>query len=104
MISRTYKKEEKRDNPHKVDARQIYNRDAVQIMHIILEPGQSLKPHKTPVDAVFYILEGTATVYIGDESEKFDADSLIESPKEIMHYISNEGSGTARIMVIKHRD
>lgn len=101
MITRSYKTEEVRVNPHKVDVRQLYNDSSAQIMHITLQPGESLKPHKTPVDVVFYVLEGTATVHIGDESEAFGSDTVIESPADIVHYLSNQGTVQTRVLVIK---
>lgn len=101
MISRSYKSEPLKDNPHQVDVRQLYNHASAQVMHITLQPGQTLKPHKTPVDVVFYILEGTPTIHIGDESHVFEKDTLIESPANILHYISNEGDVIARILVTK---
>jgi mannose-6-phosphate isomerase-like protein (cupin superfamily) len=101
MIARNYKKEEIKENPHKVDVRQLYNDPSAQIMHIILKHGESLKPHKTPVDVVFYILEGSPTVHVGEEAKIFEKDNLIESPANIVHFISNESKENARILVIK---
>ena len=101
MITRNYKSEEVRENPHKVDVRQLYNKESAQIMHITLKPGESLKPHKTPVDVAFYILEGIPTIHIGDESLEVNKDTIIESPAEILHYISNDTRDFARILVIK---
>ncbi len=99
MISRHFKTEANKENLHKVEVRQMYNDSSAQIMHISLKPGESLKPHKTPVDVVFYILEGLPTIHIGDESVKFGQDSVI--PADIPHYISNEESTNARFLVIK---
>jgi mannose-6-phosphate isomerase-like protein (cupin superfamily) len=101
MISKKYFSEEIRDNPHKVDVRQLYNHPSAQIMHITLKPGESLKPHKTPVDVVFYVVEGSPSVHIGDETEVFEKDTLIESPANILHFISNPGQNIARVLVIK---
>ena len=101
MKSRNYKTEPLKENPHKVDVRQLYDDASAQVMHITLKPGETLKPHKTPVDVVFYILEGIPTIHIGDESSVFEKDTLIESPANIVHYISNEGSTVARILVTK---
>ncbi len=101
MKSRNYKSEEIRENPHKVDVRQLYNDPSAQIMHISLKSGESLKPHLTPVDVVFYVLEGTPTVHIGEEAQVFEKDTLVESPAGILHYISNNSQGNARILVIK---
>ena len=101
MIARNYKKEPLKENPHKVDVRQLYNDSSAQVMHITLQPGETLKPHKTPVDVTFYILEGNPTIHIGEESQQFEKDTLIESPADIVHYISNEGQQQARILVTK---
>ena len=70
-------------------------------MHMTLQPGQSLKPHKTPVDVTFYVLEGKPTVLVGEETEQFEEGTLIESPAHIVHSLSNEGEQVARILVIK---
>ncbi|HYQ59369.1 MAG TPA: cupin domain-containing protein [Draconibacterium sp.] len=101
MITRSFKTEIPATNPHKVDVRQLYNPESALVMHITLQPGETLLPHKTPVDVIFYALEGTPTVHIGDESKKFERDTLIESPAKIKHYLSNERDVPARILVIK---
>jgi len=101
MISRNYKSEETRENPHKVDVRQMYNNSSAQVMHITLRPGESLKPHKTPVDVVFYVLEGTPLIQVGNETNEFEKDTLIESPAEIVHCISNKSKNDVRVLVIK---
>lgn len=90
-----------KDTPHKVDVRQMYSQPDAQAMHITLQPGEALKPHKTPVDVFFYILEGNPTVHIADESISYPKDTLVESPKDIVHYLSNEGTQVARILVVK---
>ena len=101
MITRNYKTEEGKENPHKVDLRQLYNDPSAQIMHITLKPGESLKSHKTPVDVVFYVLEGTPVVHIGDESKVIEKDTLVESPADIVHFISNESHDNIRVLVVK---
>lgn len=90
-----------KDTPHKVDVRNIYNHENAQVMHITLEPGESLKPHKTPVDVFFYILEGTPEVLIGEEQLEVRKDSIIESPKNIVHSLFNNSGQRARILVVK---
>ena len=101
MVTRNYLTEEVKENPHMVDVRKLYDKESAQIMHMTLKPGQSLKPHKTPVDVVFYILEGNATVQVGEEVMTFGPDTLVESPAFIVHCLSNEGTADTRIMVIK---
>ena len=101
MKTRNHKSEPLKDNPHKVDVRILYDDPTAQLVHISLHPGEALKPHKTPVDVCFYILEGSPTISIGNESETHEKDTLIESPANVVHYISNESHTLSRILVIK---
>jgi len=89
------------ENAHNVDARNLYNTTDAMITVITLKPGQSLKRHITPVDVAFYVLNGTGVIEIGDEKQKVTADTLVESPKDIMHCWYNESSEPLRFMIIK---
>ena len=88
-------------NPHGVDARMISDLESAQVVHITLEPGESLKKHITPVDVVFYVLEGRGMVEIGDERQEVGRDTLIESPARVPHRWSNQSNGKLRILVVK---
>ncbi len=88
-------------NPHGVDARGLSDKENAQVVHITLQPGEALKKHITPVDVVFYVLEGQGVVEIGEERAVVEADTLIESPAKIAHRWINESHGRLRILVIK---
>lgn len=92
---------QKEKTPHMVDVRKLYDKDSAQAVHIALQPGDSLKPHITPVDVFFYILEGTADVRVGDETLKVNKESLVESPKNIVHCLSNSSDKLTCILVVK---
>lgn len=89
------------ETPHKVDVRKLYDKDSAQAMHITLQPGEALKPHLTPVDAFFYVLEGTPEILVGKEKIEVSADCLVESPKDIVHCLYNKSENIARILVVK---
>ncbi|MCD6100923.1 MAG: cupin domain-containing protein [Candidatus Marinimicrobia bacterium] len=88
-------------NPHGVDARKLYDTEHAQVVHIILEPGEKLKKHLTPVDAIFYVLEGKGIVEIGNEKQAVGPDTLIDSPAKIPHCWYNESNDILRFLVIK---
>jgi mannose-6-phosphate isomerase-like protein (cupin superfamily) len=96
-----YQNQQIKDTPHKIDVREMYNKESAQAMLMALQPGESLKPHKTPVDVFFFVVEGTPTIHIGEESEVCEADTLVESPADIIHHISNASNRLARILVVK---
>ena len=91
----------KEETPHNVDVRKMYDKKSAQAVHITLQAGEALKPHITPVDVFFYVLEGTPTIQIGDQKGEVCEDCLVESPKNIVHCIYNYSSSTTRILVVK---
>ena len=89
------------ENPHHVDARKIYDTEHATAVVITLAPGESLKKHITPVDVLFYVLEGTGIVEIGDERAEVGKDHLVESPAKIPHRWINESDQTFKVLVVK---
>jgi quercetin dioxygenase-like cupin family protein len=89
--------EEKRISPL-----HIYDKEEGAIVHLTLQPDSTLPAHKTPVNVAFYVLEGTIRIDIGEESVEFGPDTIIESPKEIPHALTNTSTDRiARVLVIK---
>jgi len=90
-----------KNNVHQVDVRMLYNNESAQAVHMHLNPGESLKPHITPVDVFFFVIEGTPDVLIGEEKQRVATNSLVESPKDIVHCIYNNTDAIVRILVVK---
>lgn len=101
MITRKLSDTEILKTAHNVDVRQVYDTPDAVINVITLQPGQSLKRHITPVDVAFYVLSGKGVVEIGDEKREVGAETLVESPKDILHCWYNQSSEPLRFMVIK---
>lgn len=101
MIITHWKEQEIKATPHGVDVRQLYDKAVAQAMHILLQPGEQLKPHITPVDVFFFVIEGTPSVQIGDEIIQVLENSLVESPKNVVHCLFNRSDKPARILVVK---
>ncbi len=95
------KNAETMENPHKIRASNIYDKEVAQVVHLVLEPGEALKKHITPVDVIFYVLEGTGIIEIGDEKKEVGPDTLVDSPAKIPHCWYNESDGVFRVLVIK---
>lgn len=89
------------ENPHNIRATKIYDENNTTVVHMALEPGESLKPHKTPVNVFFYVLEGNPTIEVGEGKEKVLQDSIVDSPANIMHCVYNETDSVIRFLVVK---
>jgi mannose-6-phosphate isomerase-like protein (cupin superfamily) len=90
-----------KETTHKVDVRMLYDKDTAQAIHITLKPGENLKPHITPVDVFFFIIEGTPEILVGEEKQRVTANSIVESPKDIVHCIYNHSDQVVRVLVVK---
>lgn len=101
MEIRNFGYENNTPNPHGIQSKKMYDREEALIMHLLLKAGEGLKPHITPVDVVFYVLEGEPTILVGEEKIKVIKDDLIESPKDIVHSIYNETDHDVRVLVMK---
>lgn len=88
-------------NPHGVKTWKLYDTENALVVHLQLEPGEQLKPHITPVDVYFYVLEGTGVVLVGDEKKEVSAGTLVDSPANIIHCWYNESDAPVRILVNK---
>jgi len=88
-------------NAHNVDARNLYDTKDAMVTVINLKKGQALKKHITPVDVAFYVLKGEGIIEIGDEKISVSENTLIESPKDIMHCWYNKSDYDLVFMVIK---
>ncbi len=101
MIIRNHKEQSIIETPHQIEVKQLYDKLSAQVMHILLNPGEGLKPHKTPVDVFFYVLEGNPTIHIAEETVICCKDDLIESPADITHWITNQTEIISRVLVVK---
>jgi quercetin dioxygenase-like cupin family protein len=65
-----------------------------------LKPGQSQKPHShTGADKIYYVLEGSATVQIGDEEQVLGPGRIVLAPSEVVHGVRNDSSKPLSLLV-----
>ncbi|MDY6916153.1 MAG: cupin domain-containing protein [Candidatus Cloacimonadota bacterium] len=101
MKVKNFYDENKMNNPHGITSQKMYDMPEGLIMHLQLGAGEKLKPHITPVNVAFYVLEGNPTIMVGKEKQQMQPDDLVESPKDIVHCIYNETEKLVRVLVIK---
>ena len=101
MQSRNWKELKPVLNAGGIHGTKLYVAPEGEIVHLSLDPGAVLKAHTTPVNVAFYVLEGTATLQIGEKKLSFPVDTIVDSPKDIPHAVFNEGESQLRLLVIK---
>ena len=72
-----------------------------QTVNILLEPTSILPIHTTPVNVIFYVIEGRGIVQIGEEKIEVAAGSYIDRPADIPHGWENPFNEKLSVLVIK---
>jgi mannose-6-phosphate isomerase-like protein (cupin superfamily) len=85
-----------------VVARALYSAPEAMIVHIDIETGGFVKPHVTPIDMEYYVLEGRGLFSLGEESIEAGPGILIPNPRGVPHGIRNLGSGPLRVLAVKN--
>lgn len=65
-----------------------------------LEPGQSQSAHAhAGSDKVYVVLEGTATLLVGDEEREASAGTAALAPSGVPHAVRNPGPDRVKVLV-----
>lgn len=64
-------------NKRGVTTKKILKNDDVQVMNLVLEPGDVVGEHDVPVNVFFYVVEGKGTLQIGDDKSVVEATDII---------------------------
>lgn len=87
--------------PRGIKGRHLVDLPAASIMNLVLEPGEKVPLHKTPVDVLFHVIAGEGSVTIGEETAAVAAGEIIISPKKIPHALEADVGKTFSVLVIK---
>ncbi|MGB9846248.1 MAG: cupin domain-containing protein [Desulfotomaculales bacterium] len=88
-------------NPRGVRAKKLLDKAAVQVTDLLLQPGERVDTHVTPVDVFFYVVSGRGTVEIGAEKEAVQAQDLVFSPKNVPHALQAAEDAPFEVLVVK---
>lgn len=83
------------------DGWHLVKRDDLSVIQERVPPGKSERKHyHTKARQFFYILQGTATLEVGDETATLNAREGIEIPPAIPHRLRNESHEDLVFLVI----
>jgi mannose-6-phosphate isomerase-like protein (cupin superfamily) len=92
--------------PHGSEIRPLMDRTTSPIKQCslaeeLLPPGKSVSPHHHEVlEEVYYILEGSGQMTVGEETREVSAGDAIYIPKHHRHTLTNSGAGVMRILLV----
>jgi mannose-6-phosphate isomerase-like protein (cupin superfamily) len=66
-----------------------------------LQPGQAQKPHHhSGADKIYYVLEGTATIQVGEEEESLGPGNIVLAPSGSVHGVRNASQENLTLLVM----
>ncbi len=92
---------ETEENPRGVQARSLVNRKPIQVMNLVLQPGEVVEEHVTPVDVLFYVVQGKGSMSVGQREVEVKATEMVVSPKNIPHSLRASQKDKFEVLVIK---
>ena len=87
--------------PIDIAAHKIFGNEKTEAIHLLFQPGEVLFKHANPFDVLFYVLQGSGSLEVGDETFTVGPDTLIEVPAGDQRGWTNTGSEELRVLVIK---
>ena len=90
--------------PFNLDGRILFSQENVEIIHLTLQPGEEIDIHKNPVDVLFWVLNGVATLTVEEKEFVFGKNNLIEVGSKENRGWKNKGNEIFEILVVKLLD
>lgn len=73
-------------------SRTLVDKETVTVTVFALDKGQSISEHSAPHEAIMQVLDGTATVEIGEETHEVSAGEGLVFPADVPHALDAEES------------
>lgn len=94
------------NTPHGSEIRPLIDRTTSPIAQCslaeeLLPPGATVAPHHHEVlEEIYYVLEGTGVMTVGDETREVGAGDAVYIPRHHRHTLTNTGAEMMRILLV----
>lgn len=82
-------------------ARFLVDKQSVEVINLLLEPGQTVQKHEAPVDTFFYVVSGRGVFEIGSETECVGEGDIVLSPACIPRGLAAAQDSSLSVLIVK---
>ncbi|MFZ4523334.1 MAG: cupin domain-containing protein [Bacteroidales bacterium] len=88
--------------PFKFDGRILFTCETCELIHLTLQPGEGMELHSQPMDVVFFVVEGSGSLAIGEEVLRVAENTTVHVKAGALRGWKNSGTVPLRILVNKY--
>lgn len=87
--------------PIDLEAHILHSEKPIELVHLLLKPGEILAEHKNPFDVIFFVIEGSGILTINGKPKKLNATDTLKVISYINRGWENNSEKDLKILVIK---
>jgi quercetin dioxygenase-like cupin family protein len=87
--------------PFKFDGRVLYHSEDYELVYLTLNSGESMEMHSQPFEVVFFVLEGKASLTVGDQVVAAEPGFTVSVRSGVTRAWRNSGNVPFRVLVNK---
>lgn len=87
--------------PFDFDGRILIQTDELEVIHLVLKPGEIIGMHSQPIPVSFFVLAGEGILTIGSDTIQSQSEMMINVEPDVMRSWKNTGTDQLKLLVIK---
>ncbi len=87
--------------PFDLDGYILHSEKQLELVHLVLKPGENLSEHKNPFDVIFYVVQGSGILTVENDSYALNANDTNKITSDKNRSWKNTGNQDLKILVIK---
>ncbi|OFX85646.1 MAG: hypothetical protein A2W99_06325 [Bacteroidetes bacterium GWF2_33_16] len=87
--------------PFALEAHILHSEKPIELVHLLLKPGDTLGYHKNPFDVVFFVIEGSGLLSVDGKKQQLHINDTLKVRREMMRGWENNTQSNLCLLVIK---
>jgi len=79
----------------------LHSEKQIELVHLLLKPGEALAEHKNPFDVIFFVAEGTGLLSIEGKETELKMNDVTKVTSDKNRGWKNNTNSNLRLLVIK---
>ncbi len=87
--------------PFDLEAFILHSEEKIELVHLLLKPGEELEEHKNPFNVIFFVIEGSGILSVEGEEYVLKMNDVTKVTSDKNRGWKNNSNNNLRLLVIK---